>query len=182
MGKALVIRGADFSENAVAQEPAVTLFPTSDFSSMTDLSEVEPLQAWGPYVGSSKLAYGMKFKLPAKTSSRTNYQIRLVNIGDTYSSLDNFGQLLFEGELLDSISEKMIFFNEPIEVGGTKQIVLTSMGGVYYKQPIASSYPDYATDGWGVYTFCNGSSVGTENNPASNGNVYAFATQLIIGE
>ena len=178
MGKSIVIKGADFSQNALPKEvilPKVTMEKMDQFVGRTD----GLFRAWGPYIENESLAVGAKLLLPSASEAVvSNYELYVVEVGTTYSEGEIPGTLIATGSFPEERSEQVIYFNNPVHVGGNTQIVIRTP--VLFGAP--ASDPTYIEDGWQYYTNCSREGVvAKDSNPAPNLNVYyRFGISLII--
>ena len=165
MGKSIIIKGADFSQNALQEVvlPKVTMNAEVAVSGSTS-------RAWGPYIENESVAVGAKLFLPsASESSLSNYELYVVEIGTTGAGAQLPGTMIATGNLPEERSEQFIYFNNPVQVGGNTQIVM--------RGPVFSAFkatdPTYIEDGWQYYTtYSAGRVVEKKSNPLTGINKY----------
>lgn len=178
MGKSIVIKGADFSQNAIQGEvlfPKVIMNELDSFADRTG----NLFRAWGPYIEEESVVVGVKLFLPsASEASVSNYEVYVVEIGTTYGPVEIPGTLIATGSLPEERGEQVIDFNSPVHIGGNTQIVMRTP--ILYTTQ--TSDPTFIEDGWQYYTNCsNAGAVEKNPNPARvNNKYYRFGISLII--
>ena len=178
MGKSIIIKGADFSQNALPKKvllPKVTIDEVNDLSSRSG----NLFRAYGPYIENESLAVGAKLFLPSASEAVvSNYELYIVEVGTTYSEEEIPGTMIATGSFPEERSEQFIYFNDPVRVGGNTQIVIRTP--TLFKGK--ASDPTYIEDGWRDYVNCSGEGVIEKvSNPLSINNwYYRFGISLII--
>ena len=180
MGKSIIIKGADFSQNALPKEvilPKVIMEEMNEFTGRTG----DLFRAWGPYIENESLAVGAKLVLPSASEAVvSNYELYVVEVGTTYIAGEIPGTLIATGSFSEERSEQIIYFNNPVHVGGNTQIVI--------RDPVlfssVRSYPSYIEDGWEYLVNCNSKgNIVKQPNPSQLTNTYyRYGISLILQE